>query len=58
MPKCRRKRLISRISRITAAEGERLVEALAGTKSELSARMQATGHGANEVDAAMDELLQ
>jgi len=49
---------MSRISRITAAEGEKLVQALADTETALSNRMQESGHETAEVDTAMDALIK
>ena len=49
---------MSRISRITAAEGEKLVQALADTETALSNRIQESGHETAEVDTALDALIK
>jgi hypothetical protein len=49
---------MSRISRITADEGEKLVQALADTETALSNRIQESGHETAEVDTAMDALIK
>ena len=49
---------MSRIGRITAAEGEKLIQALADTEIALSNQMQESGHETAEVDTAMDALIK